>query len=191
MKTMAVSRVRRPGAESAVSAPPLTVSRRELLVDDSDSTFRSFIHNLLTMAARIETIRNRFGQVIGLTGIQYSVLISIAHLQTTGNVSVRLVAQHLHLSGAFVTTETNKLVRMSLLEKSPDENDRRKVRLRVTATATRLLRTLAPLQRQANDVLVEALGSEQFRSLCYSVPYIVKGGDRVLRLLDYMKQDDV
>ena len=78
--------------KEVVRAPPLSVSGRELLVDDSDSTFRSFIHNLLAMAARLETIRNRFGQVIGLTGIQYSVLIPIAHLQTTGNVSVRLVA---------------------------------------------------------------------------------------------------
>lgn len=163
---------------------PLTVSRAELLVAGSDQEFRGFIHAMLALAARVERIRARFGKLIGISGIQYTILISILRLQALHDVSVRILADHLHLSGAFVTIETNKLLGLGLIEKAPDQNDQRRVRLRVTAKGRRLLGRLAPTQRKANDVLFEVLTADQFAFLCSLLPRLVKSADRSLRLLD-------
>ena len=85
-------------------APQPTVSRPELMVDNSDQAFRQFIHDTLAFSARLQQVRSLLGQVIGLSGTQYTVLIAIAHLGSGDErVGVNLVADHLHFSGAFIT----------------------------------------------------------------------------------------
>ena len=106
---------------------PLTISRPEMLVDGSDRQFRQLVHNLFGFLARHEAVRAGHGARIGLVGIEYTVLISIRHLSAEeGDVSVNRVADHLHLSGAFVTTITNKLLKRGLIHKTPDPADRRR-----------------------------------------------------------------
>src|ERR1043166_1533407 len=90
---------------------PLTVSRPELLDRGSDAEFRKFVHGLLAFASRLETVRAGFARLVGLTPIQYTILISVAHLEAAGDVSVNMLADHLQLSGAFITIETGKLLR--------------------------------------------------------------------------------
>src|SRR5690242_5891196 len=143
----------------ATDAKPLTVSRPELLVDGSDAQFRAFVHGMLAFAAQLESVRDGFAALLGLTGIQYTILISISHLQSEREVTVRAVADHLHLSGAFVTTETGKLLRLGLITKVQDLRDRRQVCLRVTVKARELLSGLAAVQVQVNDVLFEFLNA--------------------------------
>ncbi len=155
---------RRPALQIAISRPrgatkfaPLTVSRPELLAGGSDLAFRTFVHDLLALAARIEAVRGGLARLIGLTGIQYTTLISVQHLQEQGRVAVSAVAAHLHLSGAFITIETGKLIRMGLLQKRADREDRRRVSLRVTRKGQELLDALVPIQVQVNDVLFQSL----------------------------------
>src|SRR5262249_27685366 len=132
---------------------PLTISRPEMLVDGSDRHFRQLVHNLFGLLARHESVRAGHGARIGLVGIEYTVLISIPHLSAEeGDVSVNRVADHLHLSGAFVTTITNKLLKRGLIHKTTDPADRRRVRLEVSAKGSDLLARLAPVQRRVNDV---------------------------------------
>ncbi len=91
-----------------------TVTRPELLVEGSDRAFRQFVHDTLAFSARLQQVRGQLGQVIGLSGTQYTVLIAIAHLRGMDErVGVNLVADHLHFSGAFTTIEINKLVACS------------------------------------------------------------------------------
>src|SRR5580704_9917311 len=94
--------------------PPLTVSLSDLVPGGSDNTFRTLVHGLLALGARLESVRSGFGTLIGLSGIQYTILISIGHLEIDSNVSVTRVARHLSLSGAFVTVETGKLIKARL-----------------------------------------------------------------------------
>src|SRR5258708_7196347 len=100
-----------PRVSSKTGAKALTVSRPELLVNGADAQFRSFVHGMLAFAGQLEAVRDGFAALLGLTGIRYTILISISHLQSDGEVTVGAVADHLHLSGAFVTTETGKLLR--------------------------------------------------------------------------------
>src|SRR3984885_15573560 len=93
----------------------LTVSRPELLVDGSDQQFRRLVHNLFGFLARHSSVREGHGALIGLAGIEYTMLISIGHLSAAGNVSVKDVADTLHLSGAFTPALTTKPLHKRLL----------------------------------------------------------------------------
>jgi DNA-binding MarR family transcriptional regulator len=162
---------------------PLTVSRPELLVNGSDQDFRAVVHGLLAFAARLEGVRTGFARFLGLTGIQYTILISVSHLERQGEVSVNKVAEHLHISGAFVTIETGKLVKLALLTKHPDPKDRRRVCLSITKKGARLLKRLAPTQAQVNDLLFSFLDAAQFQQFRGIVDQMTKCGDEAVALL--------
>ncbi len=164
---------------------PLTVSRKELLVGGADVSFRDLIHGMLAFSARVTAIRGGFAKYVDLTGAQYPILVMIGHLERRQDVSVQLIADRMHLSGAFVTIETGKLLKRRLITKSPDGNDRRRVRLQLTEKGWALLHRLAPVQRQVNDVLFESLSAEDFRRLCDLLPKLVASADRALRLVRY------
>ena len=166
-----------------------TVSRPELLVGNSDEAFREFVHDTLAFSARLQEIRSRLGQAIGLSGTQYTVLIAIAHLQEKDDkVGVNQVAEHLHFSGAFITIEINKLVASGLVKKVTDEADRRRVVLSITAKARDLLNQLAPLQRPANDLLFRSLSAADFERLRKVMGQLVGTADETILLLNYTAQ---
>jgi DNA-binding MarR family transcriptional regulator len=168
------------------ASAPLTVSRPELLVQGSDRAFRSLVHGLFGFFARHEAIRSGHGARIGLVGIEYTVLISIGHLTVhEGDVSVNRIAEHLYLSGAFVTTVTNKLLQRGLIHKTPDPNDRRRVRLEISEKGWARLAELAPVQRQVNDVQFDCLSASEFKQLSDMMERLIDSSNRALRLQAY------
>jgi len=168
------------------ASAPLTVSRPELLVQGSDRAFRSLVHGLFGFFARHEAIRSGHGARIGLVGIEYTVLISIGHLTVhEGDVSVNRIAEHLYLSGAFVTTLTNKLLQRGLIHKAPDPNDRRRVRLEISEKGWARLAELAPVQRQVNDVQFDCLSASEFKQLSDMMERLIDSSNRALRLQAY------
>ncbi|RVT91986.1 MarR family transcriptional regulator [Rhodovarius crocodyli] len=179
---------RKPAAAPESAAAALTVSRPELLVDGSDFVFRRLVHSLLAFCARHEAVRDGHGAVIGLAGVEYTVLISINHLSHQGDVSVRTVADHLHLSGAFVTTVTNKLAQQGLVAKDENPIDRRRVRLSVTASGRDLLRRLAPRQRQVNDIQFGTLDSDEFHELLRLVDKVVASSEQAVAFQRYLAE---
>ncbi|MDO9712670.1 MarR family winged helix-turn-helix transcriptional regulator [Paracraurococcus lichenis] len=175
-------------AASASRPVALTITRPELLVDGSDFAFRKLVHGLFAFLARHEAVREGHGSVIGLAGIEYTVLISINHLAHQGDVSVRTVADHLHLSGAFVTTITNKLSARGLITKEVDPLDRRRVCLLVSAHGRDLLDRLAPTQRQVNDVQFGCLNAKEFHQLLDIVERLVESSDKAVALQRYLSE---
>ena len=166
---------------------PLTISRPEMLVDGSDRQFRQLVHNLFGFLARHEAVRAGHGARIGLVGIEYTVLISIRHLSAEEvDVSVNRVADHLHLSGAFVTTITNKLLKRGLIHKTPDPADRRRVRLEVSSKGSALLAKLAPVQRRINDVQFGCLSAKEFRQLLDITERLIDCSERAVKLQAYI-----
>jgi DNA-binding MarR family transcriptional regulator len=165
------------------------VSREELLRGESDAEFRTLVHGMLAFAARLESVRGGFARLIGLTGIQYTIPISVGHLEGRGDVSINMLADHLQLSGAFVTIETCKLGTRGLLTKRQDRTDRRRVSLRTTPQGRQLLRSLAPTQVAANDVLFEFLDAPGFRQLLGMVDRMTSCVNRALALLSYLSKE--
>jgi len=171
---------------TAAAEMPMTVTAPELLVDGSDLQFRTFVHRLLAFSARLETIRSGFASLIGLTGIQYTTLISIAHLQGEAGVGVTRIAEDLGLTGSFVTLVSGQLVKLGLVDKQPDAQDRRRVRLTVTRKGRELLSDLAPAQAEVNDLLFRPLDRETFLSLSGLTSELLQSGDEAVALVDYL-----
>ena len=173
-------------SKSKLPAPPLTTSREVLLVNGSDHAFRQLVHTLLAFLARHDTVREGHATAIGLSAIEYTILISVKSLGAEGQVSVRELAAHLHLSGAFVTTVSNKLQQMGLLDKLTDPADRRRLRLTVTEQGDELLARLAPIQRQINDVQLDCLGAGDLARLLAIVEKLVQSSDQAIALQRYL-----
>ncbi|MGE3987293.1 MarR family winged helix-turn-helix transcriptional regulator [Pseudorhodoplanes sp.] len=185
-KRGARSRMMRRSAALPAKAP-LTISRPEMLVDGSDRQFRQLVHNLFGLLARHESVRAGHGARIGLVGIEYTVLISIRHLSAEeGDVSVNRVADHLHLSGAFVTTITNRLLKRGLIHKTTDPADRRRVRLEVSAKGSELLARLAPVQRRVNDLQFGCLTAKEFRFLLDITERLIESSERAVKLQAFL-----
>jgi DNA-binding MarR family transcriptional regulator len=165
---------------------PLTTSRPELLVGGRDREFRHLIHALFGFAAHHERIRAGHAKVIGLAGIEYTVLISIAHLSQDGDVNVTAVADHLYLSGAFITAVTGKLMRLGLIDKKVDTGDRRRVTLTVSAQGRAALEELAPMQRKVNDAEFGSLTRAEFQMLTGIVDRLIESGARAVALQNYL-----
>lgn len=165
---------------------PLTTTRPELLANGTDRDFRHLVHSLLGFLSRHEQLRDGHGRTIGLAGIEYTTLISIAHLSVDGDVNIKTVADHLHLSGAFVTTLAQRLLKGELIHKRVDPSDRRRVTLTVSAKGHALLEKLAPTQRKVNDAEFGCLNRSDLRYLIDKVDQLIVSSDRALALQDYL-----
>ena len=169
---------------------PLTVSREELLVGGHDQLFRKLVHDLFAFNARHEAIRAGHAKRIGLAGIEYTLLISVARLSRSGNVNVKTLADHLHVSTGFVTNVTKKLQDMGLLHKTADPNDKRRTVLTVTEEGRMGLAKLAPYQRQVNDVEFGSLTKDDFQKLSSIISDLVPSSERAVKLQRYLESDD-
>jgi DNA-binding MarR family transcriptional regulator len=164
----------------------LTTSRPELLSNGSDREFRHLVHGLFGFAAHHERIRSGHAKVLGLAGIEYTVLIAIAHLSRDNDVNVKAVADHLYLSGAFITAVAGRLVRRGLIRKEVDSRDRRRVALTVSTKGRAALERLAPIQRRVNDAEFGCLGRREFKLLIGITDRLIESGARAVALQDYL-----
>ena len=170
--------------------PSSTVSKPELMPGGSDARFRGFIHDFLAFSARVDQCRAGFGARLGISGIAYTTLISIAHLQGDEGVGVSAIAEHLHLSGAFVTIEVSKLVKADLVRKRTNTSDRRRVLLTVTAKGRKLLDGLVAVQAPVNDALFDCLTADEFQRLASMMARLVPCGDKAMSLLEFVATSD-
>ena len=88
------------------------------------------------------------------------------------------------MSGSAVTIEAGRLVRLGLLEKGADAAGRRRVLLRATARAERLLASLAPVQAGANDALFACLDAPGFEHFAGAMRALTGCADNALAWLD-------
>ena len=173
-----------------VQQTPLTVSRQELLVDGHDAMFRKLVHDFFAFNARHEAVRAGHARRIGLAGIEYTILISVARLSRGGTVNVKTLADHLHVTTGFIANTTNKLQDMGLIEKTPDPEDRRRILLTITDKGKADLETLAPRQRQVNDVEFGSLSTENFQQLCCIIEALVESSEQAVNLQRYLESGD-
>jgi len=150
------------GAEPGIG---LTVGRPELLRGGSDLAFRQMVSDLFTISARMQMVRDAVAERMGVSGPQSGILLAIWELQGDGGVGVKRIADHLHVSGAFVTAETGRLARAGIIEKRPNPADRRRVLLSLTATGRAALRNVVPELRRINDLFFGSLDGADFDAL--------------------------
>ena len=169
---------------------PLTVTCETLLDSpESDETFRRFISDLLGLYNRLEIIRAGFGKLANLTGIEYTMLVATGHMGEKGPVFVNSLADHLHLSGAFVSLQTNKLAQRGLLEKVKDQEDSRRVQLRLTELSDKELQKIAPEHCKVNDVLFKDLTEKEFNTLVRVMASLVGNSEAGIELITYKARE--
>ena len=99
---------------------------------------------------------------------------------------LKTVADHLYLSGAFITSTTQRLLQLGLIHKKTDPGDRRRVTLTVSDRGRKALERLAPIQRQVNDVEFGCLSHEEFALLTGIVDRLIDSGAKAVALQNYL-----
>src|ERR1700761_3384033 len=107
--------------------PPVTISRKEFLVQGSDAEFRRSIYAMVQGVGRLLACRDAFGKELNLTPSQFVVLMGVAHAQGSGGVTIRALPDHVALASALVTPDVRRLEEAGLLVKRPSLVDKRSV----------------------------------------------------------------
>jgi DNA-binding MarR family transcriptional regulator len=168
--------------------PPATVSRPALLHKQSDQQFRRLVQDLLTVSRRLEMARDYFGRRINVTGPQYNLLMTVAQLQGTTGASVGSVAQAMHVSSAFVASETKKLSDVGLIRKRPNPEDGRGALLSLAPGGRLKIDRLIGEIRIVNDLFFGLLSAQQFAELCDSARALVCGSSEAMRHIERVEE---
>jgi DNA-binding MarR family transcriptional regulator len=141
---------------------PPTVSHSDIGKFGSDDAFRLTSYTMIQAAGRLHAIREAFGRAIDVTGSQWAVLIGTAARQQTEGVSIRVLADYIHLAPTHVTTEVGRLIRKGLLRKRANKKDRRGVLVQLSPQSEAALVGLTPLVRRINDILFQNISRREF-----------------------------
>ena len=142
--------------------PPSTTLDALLDKAGGDADFRKLIYGIFTMTVNFDRIRERMATALGLSGIQYHILMVIAELSPEDGVTVSTIAERLHTSGAYVTMESKKLMRRGFLDKRPNPKDGRSVLLHLTKEGREAIDSFTPHLQNINDELFDGMGPETF-----------------------------
>jgi MarR family transcriptional regulator, organic hydroperoxide resistance regulator len=143
--------------------PPLSISRKALLVRGSDTEFRRLIYRLAMVEERLRHARAYLGRQMGLSGPQYMLLMSVAYLQGADGIAVRSLARELRVTSAFITGESRRLLERGLLAKRTNPRDSRSTLLSLTTAGRRRIEALVPEIRAVNDVFFGHVSKASFR----------------------------
>jgi MarR family transcriptional regulator, organic hydroperoxide resistance regulator len=168
-------------SEMTESFPPLSISMKTFLKDGTDREFRHLINSLLSFSALMTRHREYYASYVGVTGSQYTMmtLIAEARFATVGDV-----AEKMHVASQFVTAEINKLIGKNIIEKTPNETDRRSMHLRLTLKGQNLLRELGPIRRESNDLVYGSLTEDRGRALQEILDKLIEDANSELHALD-------
>jgi DNA-binding MarR family transcriptional regulator len=169
---------------------PPTVSKPELLDENgtSDRRFRQFLYDFSVLAAHLEFARAYLASRLDLSSPQYNITMIIAQYQGARGISVSDVAQHLHVSTAFITSEAGKLEQRGLIMKRQNPNDGRGVLLRLTPLGEAKVLEIGPKRLLVNDHLFRALSGEDFRQLSKIAASLIDDFAETIKMLRVMAQ---
>jgi DNA-binding MarR family transcriptional regulator len=165
---MAVVRFKRPVPAEASAADeglPLSITRPEVLVDGSDREFRRLIHRMLIGQARLDAVRESIAARIGVNGTQYTMLMSVLHLQGAAGVSIGALADYLEVTGPHVTGVVGKLAAGGFVRKAQNPKDGRGVLVKLTPAGRKKLLQAFEFIAAVNDRLFEGVGREEYRAV--------------------------
>jgi DNA-binding MarR family transcriptional regulator len=96
----------------------------------------------------------------------------------------------MHVSSAFVTSETGKLSARSLLRKRANPQDGRGALLSLTQAGRLKMDQLIPEIRAVNDLFFSRLDAHSFSELCASAVALVDGSREAMRYTQKIEEAD-
>lgn len=168
-------RTNRAGATSG--APPRGNGGRSAQdIPAEDSKLRMFVADMYAAMSLLRLLRQEIASVLSLSSAAYSVLLGVWYLERGSDLTVRAIADHLHVAAPHVTAEVARLVEKGLLEKRPDTIDRRAVRVALTEPARALLGPLAPMLREVNASLLAGVSRHELEPVHRFFKVIIANG---------------
>jgi DNA-binding MarR family transcriptional regulator len=162
------------GRPNGSLSTPLTTTLKSFVKSGSDRSFREFIYTLVALANQMARHRKRFADHIGVSEAQAVMLRMIAEGR---HATVGQLAQQLHVTSQFVTIEIGDLVKKGIVEKRPNQADRRSLLLRLTAKGESIVRELSSIMRIANDIHFCSLTEDRAKMLQDILNAILRDGD--------------
>jgi DNA-binding MarR family transcriptional regulator len=166
---------------TAEKFPPLSVSLEAFVKDGTDREFRKLIYALMSLANLMLRNSKHFADYIAVTEPQWAMMV---HITESDGATVGSIAERMNVSSQFVTIEINKLMKKNIVEKRPNEADRRSMFLVLTPKGQALLRELAPLRRRTNDMMFRSLTEDRAKVLQELVSTLVLDGKSALHALE-------
>jgi MarR family transcriptional regulator, organic hydroperoxide resistance regulator len=127
-------------------------SAKDIPVDDAK--MRTFIADMYAAMSLLRLLRHEIASALSLSSAEYSVLLAVRYLERSSDMTLRAIADHLHVAAAYVTAEVARLVDKGMLTKKPDPLDRRAVSVELTPASRQLLSRLGLMLREINDPLL-------------------------------------
>ena len=174
------------GQEVAEHYHPSPSSSRVTVLDrDGDQTLRRTIHNLFSAGSMLEELRVIMGESLGITGVQYQILMVIARLQHATGVAIKDVAIQMRVVPSHVTVEVGKLATRGFIEKLPNAADGRSVLLALTDKGIDAIELVTPLTCIVNDGLFDGFSRQDFLTLGTLLDQFVSNAERTLATAVY------
>jgi len=161
--------------------PPLTISLETFVKNGSDRTFRRLIFELMGLQNQMQRHSDQFARYIGTTNAQFQVLMVMAQMP---DLTVSQLAQMMNVTSQFITIEIGGLIRKGIVEKRPNESDRRSSFLNLSLKGRNLVCELAPVMRRATNLHFRSLTEEGTKLLTETIHAIVEDGRRVIHELE-------
>lgn len=169
---------------------PTTTHHAALLDSNgSDADFRKMIYGIFTMTVNFDRIRESMATALGLSGIQYHILMVVAELSADAPVTVTSVAGRLHTSGAYVTMETKKLMRRGFLDKQRNPDDGRSVIISLTDEGRAAIDAFAPYHQEINSELFGGIDAETFQQFRAIVDHMSRTSTRAAEKAEILARD--
>jgi DNA-binding MarR family transcriptional regulator len=168
-----------------------TVSKWELLDEDrtSDREFRQFLYDFSVLGVHLESARAYLASYIGISSPQYNIVMILAQYQQAEGINGSEVAEHLHVTTAFITSEIVKLERAGLVEKRRNPKDGRGVLLRLTEAGEAKVEEIGPQRLWVNDHLFNGISGKDFRHLGRTVASLVDDFAQTIDMLKIMRKE--
>lgn len=163
--------------------PPLTVSRRSLLVDGSDREFRQFVDGMVLFASRLQEVRGQLAAHMQVSPPQYRIVMALARAETPEMTATALAAT-LEVSTAFIVTEAQKLGELGLVSRRKNPDDARSFLLALSPTGRARVIEAAPLMCLVNDALFASIDRPMMQHLARQTQDLLSSARTALALLD-------
>lgn len=146
-----------------------------LLRRGGDAEFRRFLYDFMTIADRMEALRDHLGRRAGISGPQYTLLMAVMELGDGEGVPLGEVARYLRVTRAFVTLESGRLLDRGILAKRANPRDGRSTLVSLSAKGRRLLEAVIPEVRAVNDLFFGRLDAATYRQARRLVARLLEG----------------
>ena len=139
------------------------------------------VYDLIKLSNQLARNRGHFASYAGVTDAQWLMMMIIAETRGT---TVGHLAQQLNVTSQFVTIEIGNLVKKDIVEKRPNETDRRSMILSLTPNGKDVLRKVSPMVRKANDIMFRSLTEERAKVFKDMISTLTTDGATALHELE-------